>query len=339
MNIDQLQNKLGKGYEFLSENENLGENIILLGLGGSKAYGTANENSDTDIRGIATNNRRSILTGYDFEQVTDVPTDTVVYSLDRIIKLLINCNPNTLEILGTRPQDQFIVTSAGQLLLDNKKLFLSQKAAQTFGGYANAQLRRLQNKSARLTSQTNQEKNILRSIEYAQAELKSRYFEYTDDCVRLYVDISNREDMDSEIFMDISLTHYPLRDYMGLWSEMKAIVQSYSKFGKRNKNAFDHGKLGKHMMHLIRLYYMCFDILEKGEINTYREKEHKLLMSIRNEDYLDEKGQPLPEFYDMLDKLEQRLEYAVKNTELPPKPDLKKIYDLVEQINLGICSK
>ena len=28
------------------------------------------------------------------------------------------------------------------------------------------------------------------------------------------------------------------------------------------------------MMHLVRLYLMCFDILEHGAIITYREKEH-----------------------------------------------------------------
>ena len=34
----------------------------------------------------------------------------------------------------------------------------------------------------------------------------------------------------------------------------------------------------KRPMHLIRLFMMALDILEKGEINTYREKEHGLLM-------------------------------------------------------------
>lgn len=59
-------------YDFLRENENLGSNIILLGFGGSHAYGTNNENSDVDIRGIATRTKREILTGGDFEQVVDV---------------------------------------------------------------------------------------------------------------------------------------------------------------------------------------------------------------------------------------------------------------------------
>ena len=77
-------------YDFLRENENLGSNIILLGFGGSHAYGTNNENSDVDIRGIATRTKREILTSGDFEQVVDVDTDTTVYSLDKIVKLVLD---------------------------------------------------------------------------------------------------------------------------------------------------------------------------------------------------------------------------------------------------------
>ena len=43
--------------------------------------------------------------------------------------------------------------------------------------------------------------------------------------IRLYIDQSERPDMDTEIYMDASLTHYPLRDYKGLWAEMNNIVK------------------------------------------------------------------------------------------------------------------
>ena len=50
-----------KDYDFLREDKNLNSNIILLGLGGSYAYGTNTEDSDIDIRGIAVNSKRNIL--------------------------------------------------------------------------------------------------------------------------------------------------------------------------------------------------------------------------------------------------------------------------------------
>ena len=69
--------------------------------------------------------------------------------------------------------------------------------------------------------------------------------------------------MEAEIYVDLSLKHYPLRDYRSMWNEMNSIVRDYDKLGKRNKHAIEHAKLSKHMMHLVRLYLMAFDILEK----------------------------------------------------------------------------
>lgn len=331
MNVETLLKT--SEYDFLRNNEHLNSNIILLGFGGSHAYGTNNENSDVDIRGVATNTKRNILTGYDFEQVVDVDTDTTVYSFDKIIKLLCSCNPNTIELLGLKPEHYFYLTSAGVELLNHKEIFLSKKAVHSFGGYANAQLRRLENKSARLVSQSQMEQHILKSIEHASVDFKNRYFDMPEDAIRLFIDESPQEEYDTEIFMDISLKHYPLRDYKGMLSSMGEIIKSYSKIGKRNEKAISHDKLGKHMQHLIRLYYMCFDILEKGEINTFRENEHELLMSIRNGEYLNENNQPITEFYEMVDDLEKRLDYDAKNTFLPDDVDMKKVNDFVESIN------
>lgn len=63
---------------------------------------------------------------------------------------------------------------------------------------------------------------------------------------------------------------------------LREIIKSYNKIGKRNEYVIGHDKFGKHMTHLIRLYMMCIDILEKEEIITYREAERALLMRIRN---------------------------------------------------------
>lgn len=61
--IDEIKKKVSSGeYDFLRTNEHLGKNIILLGLGGSYAYGTNVENSDLDCRGCALNSKMDILT-------------------------------------------------------------------------------------------------------------------------------------------------------------------------------------------------------------------------------------------------------------------------------------
>lgn len=322
-------------YSFLHTNPHLGSNLILLGLGGSHAYGTSTPTSDLDIRGVALNSKEDILTNQNFEQVIDEPTDTTIYSFNKIISLLSNCNPNVIEMLGLKPEHYLHISPIGQELLDNKHLFLSKKAAMSFGGYANQQLRRLDNKAVRTIEQEVREKHILNSIMNAYNTFPDRYTEFNNDggYINLYIDASLQPEYNTEIYMDIHLTHYPLRDYKGMWAEMHNIVKDYSKMGKRNQNAATHGKLGKHMMHLIRLYLMCFDILEKGEINTYREKEHDWLMEIRNGRYLDENNQPVPEFFKIVDKLEARMQSALQNSSLPSKPDYKKINNFVANIN------
>lgn len=320
-------------YDFLRTNEHLGSNIILLTLGGSHAYGTNVEGSDVDIRGIALNSKEEILTNKNFEQFVNEATDTTIYSFNKIINLLINVNPNTVEMLGCKPEHYLYLSPIGKELIDNHHLFLSKKCVYSFGGYANQQLRRLDNKANRLTSQSEQEQHLFKSIEHASVTFKERYFTMEDDAIKLYIDKSDREEYDTEIFMDINLTHYPLRDYKSMWSDMNTIVRDYSKIGKRNQNAIEHNKLSKHMMHLIRLYLMCLDILNDGEIVTYREKDHDFLMEIRNGKYLDENRQPVPEFFDIVDDLEVKLDRAKETTDLPSNPDYKKINEFMASVN------
>lgn len=334
MDINNITyDKLCKEYTFLKDNKHLGDNIILIGLGGSYAYGTNVEGSDLDIRGCALNSKEEILTNKNFEQFVDNNTDTTIYSFNKLINLLSNCNPNTIEILGLKPEHYIYVSQIGQELIDNSDMFLSKRAVNAFGGYATAQFRRLDNKSARELDQSQKEKHILNSINNAMYDFPRKYFEYPEDAINLYIDKSNNEDYDSEIFMDINLKHYPLRDYKSMWSEMNNIVKDYAKIGKRNKNAIEHNKLGKHMMHLVRLYLMCFDILEQHRIITYREKDHDFLMEIRNGKYLDNNNQPLPEFFDIVNDLEKCLEYDKNNTDLPDNPDYKRINEFMMYVN------
>ena len=67
----------------------------------------------------------------EFEQYEDSGTDTVIYSFNKMVKLLLECNPNTCEILGL-DHDQYLIKSRlGQELLDNRNLFLSKRAAKS----------------------------------------------------------------------------------------------------------------------------------------------------------------------------------------------------------------
>lgn len=134
----------GAEYDFLRENPHLGSNIMFLTLGGSHAYGTNVPGSDVDVRGVTGDSKYDLLGFGTFEQVVEQSTDTTIYGFRKLVSLLINCNPNVIEMLGSKPDNYLMVSPEGQMLLDNKALFLSKKALYSFGGYANDQLRRLQ---------------------------------------------------------------------------------------------------------------------------------------------------------------------------------------------------
>lgn len=334
MTINEIKEELKKPeYDFLKTNPRLGKNIILLGLGGSHAYGTNVEGSDIDIRGITLNSKEEVLLRQDFEQIVDSGTDTTIYSFTKIVNLLADANPNTLEIIFQKPEHYIVLDEIGKLLVENRHAFLSKKCFYTFGGYARQQLRRLDNKAMRELPQGKQEIHILNSIKNATYTFHEKYFEFDDDSINLYIDDSHREDFESEIFMDIHLTHYPLRDWKTMWHEMHNIVKDYGKLGKRASNAITHNKINKHAMHLVRLMLCCIDILKYGDFSTYCEKYLDLLMDIRNGKYMGEDGQMTPEFTALVDRLEAEMEAAFAITKLPEKPNREKINELICYVN------
>lgn len=102
--------------------------------------------------------------------------------------------------------------------------------------------------------------------------------------------------------------------------------------GRNTKKDDKH--LCKHAMHLIRLYMLGIDIMEKEEINTYREgSDHELLMNIRNGKYLDSNSQFNEAFFELHEYYKSRFDYAVKNTSLPVSPNYKAAEALLVEIN------
>lgn len=232
-------------YDFLQTNEHLGKHIILLALGGSYAYGTNIQGSDIDIRGVALNSKKEILLGKDFEQVEDKPTDTVIYSFNKMLKLLCSCNPNIIEILGCLPEHYLCVSDIGREIIENKKIFLSKSCIKTFGGY---------------------------------------------------------------------------------------VTSEFKKLNSFVEKGIDANKLSKHMEHMVRVYVMGTELLETGNITTYREKEHALLMDIRTGQYL-KNGKPIPQFYELMHILDAKFAYAKDATCLPDKPNYKKIEEFQMNVN------
>lgn len=180
--------------------------------------------------------------------------------------------------------------------------------------------------------QSDREKHILKSVMNALDDFNRRYAGKEIGSIRLYIDKAENPELDAEIFVDADYKHFPLRDYTDLWRTMRTVVRDYDKLGKRNKKK-DDNHLNKHAMHLIRLFMMAIDILEKGEIRTHRVDDLSTLLAIHRGDYMLSDGTFSPEFYEMMEEYERRLDEAAAKTVLPDNPDMKRVGAFVERIN------
>lgn len=87
-------------------------------------------------------------------------------------------------------------------------------------------------------------------------------------------------------------------------------------------------KMHKTVMNAVRVYLMLFDILEKGEIKTYRDNDHNFLTQLRNGeyDYKEIRQQLIPAY-------ESRLSVDKSETYLPDNVDWKRVNELVMTVN------
>lgn len=172
----------------------------------------------------------------------------------------------------------------------------------------------------------------MKSVMNALDDFNRRNIGEDKGSLRLYIDKAENPELETEIFVDADYKHLPLRDYTDMWGTMRTVVRDYDKIGKRNKKK-DDNHLNKHAMHLIRLFMMAIDILEKGEIRTHRTDDLPLLLAIRRGEYMQEDGTFSSSFYEMLEEYERKLDEAATKTVLPDNPDMEQVEKFVERIN------
>lgn len=138
------------------ELEAIQRNTILRGIIGSRAYGTANADSDTDVRCVFQRPTMELLGLHqprDNYELHPSPTDEgdaidlVYWELGKFLNMCLACNPTVMELLWT-PFVEY-ATATGAELIGMRSAFLSQRAIDSYGGYARQQLRHFENAYAR----------------------------------------------------------------------------------------------------------------------------------------------------------------------------------------------
>ena len=228
-------------------------------------------------------------------------------------------NPNTIELLGVDDDCIMVMTEQGAMIRNNADLFLSARVVSSFGNYALAQLRRLQNALYRDSYTETQQNEHLKTTLNAQMEHFQRtYKHFSEGSIELFT-------ADDGLLFDIDLKQYPVTDFVGIYSELASIVKSYNKLNHRN-NKKSEKQLYKHAMHLIRLLMTGTDILLGKGIVTRRKEEQDLLMDIRNGII------PFDEIFALANEFQDRFQDSAKYTKLPYEPDTEAIDSLMIKI-------
>lgn len=376
MNIEEVLRE--KQYDFLRTHKRLGNRIDFLVFGGSAAYGLNGPNSDIDIRGVTSPLRSDILNGGiflpdeigpcvnvhagRFEQYEDSDTDTIIYSTDKYIRLIVNSNPNTIEMLGCLPEHYAHVSEVGQLLLDNKDIFLTKKAFNTFAGYASQQFTRLQNSLCKKATKIDQILQTINVVRRAYEHLEEAFPTFKREMLELYV-VDERDNKintkatnmffemmevdkekiarelgestlnNAELRINLSMKGISSDDMKGVMGEVSNIINNFSQHTGHRNNKKDAYHEDKHASHLRRLQITCKKILRDHRIETYCGDDIQELLDIKNGAYRQADGMYKQEFFDMVNREMAELRKLYETCTLPDAPDMTKVRKLIETVN------
>lgn len=112
-------------------------------VSGSRAYGTSNEASDTDLRGVFAQPVAEFLAIAPLPAlVADERHNSVYYSLRRTLELLGQANPNMLELLYMPADCVRLDTAEMAVLRGARQCFITRQCAETHVGYAFSQIKK-----------------------------------------------------------------------------------------------------------------------------------------------------------------------------------------------------
>lgn len=290
--------------------------LVVLGLMGSHSHGTylppeePNAIDDIDLMGFVVPPLRFHLGLERWQhwtlQVDEL--DVVLYSLEKAMRLLLKSNPNIVGLLWLR-ENEYVHRGPGfELLKARREIFSSQAAAETFAGYANDQLKRME------------AFDLERMDEYEQLTVEIKKHGQVDTVLEADTNklayLSTRWGVPPETlarFRKLHREHFS--GYMG--EKRKAMVRKYQ---------YDV----KNAAHLIRLLRMGAEFLETGRLNVYRTTDADELKIIKRG------GWSLEQVKAEAARLFGGIEVSRAKSPLPPGPDVSAANQLLVQLHLQL---
>lgn len=290
------------------------QNLILLeAVSGSRAYGLATPESDTDIKGVFYLPRHRFYgLGY-VPQIANETNDIVYYELGRFVELLLQSNPNTLELLAS-PADCVLLRHP-LMNTFRTEWFVSQACRQTFAGYALGQIKKARGLNKKIANPMPSEKKTVLDFCHivqgsgtlplqqwlAQTDLKQNRIGlsniaharhlyavfYDHEGTRGYHGIMQKNSANNLALSSIPAGEAPLAylsfnqdgysSYCREYASYRQWEQERNAARYARTEAHGQGYDAKNMMHTFRLLEMAHDIARHGEIRVRRHNRDELL--------------------------------------------------------------
>lgn len=330
--------------------------LIFEAIVGSRAYGLATANSDTDLRGVFVLPEDQFFSLEYTPQVANETNDIVYYELRRFIELLEKNNPNILEMLSI--PDAFVLHRHPVMDQVHSSLFLSKLCEKSFANYAYTQIRKATGLEKKIMNPVEKERKAiidfcyvyvgnevmplrvyLEARDYRQEELGLSALPHLSECYHIYHDSPGKYKglMKNGEANDLCLSSIPKGEQpVGLLYFNKNGYSTYCRQYKeywdwverRNESRYEgtmrHGKNydAKNMMHVFRLLRMAREIALEKRVNVHRA-DREFLLEIREGKYEYE------QLLDMADALKQELGKLYHQSDLPDLPDKNRINQLL----------
>jgi len=261
---------------------------------GSTAYGVSDDSSDIDIYGfcmppkhILFPYQKNHIVGFgkkpeNFEQfqkhhIIDKGCgkeyDVSIYNIVKFFNLCMENNPNMVDALFVPNRCVLHSTQIGEYVRENRKMFLSKRVWHKFKGYAFSQLHKMNNK-------------------------------YLREFVRLCDDYYIPYDLPLTDTIDLMTKKNITNDKIHRMSILIKKIESNGNRSKRIDVIIKYGYDTKFAYHVVRLIDECHQILEEGDLDLTRSRNH--LKAIRRgewdvskvEEYFEAKLKIIEGIYD-----------------------------------------
>lgn len=287
--------------------------IIFEAIVGSHAYGTNDELSDEDYRGVCIP-PLSILLGFNkFEQKDGWDgkyDDRVIYNISKFFTMCLKNNPAIIELFFL-PESVILRKSyIWDQIVSKRDLFLSKNITNTFSGYAHAQLHRIKRHRGYLLNPIKEE---------PKREKFGLSVNPTLNHESLSAILSLSEHLLATNIKEEASKESSFRQAKKMWDDYIAWEKGRNK--KRSELELNFGYDVKHASHLIRLMEEGEELLIYGKITLPRPNVDFLLDIKKGKFSYDQ-------ILEMVEGFDEKFSVLSKKSVLPYSPNFKEVNEL-----------